>query len=198
VLALLVLALTPAAHSQTMTTAETLGRGKSAVFASANALVVKDYTVLTSDYVQWIHGLNNRVDFYGGLGVTTALGQAQANVSGGANINLVKSRIVSVSSYDLLTTAVHRRNDSSAALFFTSIVVSRNFTAGKTLITPYSGYSWLIPLGTGGVDRLFTPPTTFHNVPLGLAITAGKLTWFVEYNLGRRLRTGGVGIAWGY
>ncbi|MBI4053716.1 MAG: hypothetical protein HY397_00125 [Candidatus Doudnabacteria bacterium] len=180
-----------------MTTAETLGQGKSAFFVSANALFVKDYTTLSNSFAQYIYGVNNRVDLYLGPGVVTAFGQKQAYFSAGANLNLVKSRVASLSSFNLLSTACHRRADASRVLWLSALIVSHNFRLGKLPASGYGGYSVLVPSGPNKEEKLFTPPQTFHNMPLGLSVTLKKLTWFVEYNYGKRQRTIGLGLALG-
>ena len=183
------------ANAQTMVTGDTMGKNKAALFASSNALVVKDYTTLTATTVQYWRGITNRVDAFAGVTLTTALGQQQAGITGGANINLAKTKLVSVSLFNTLSTPLHRRQDASAATWFAAGVVSHTF--GKDGPTTYSGFSATVPIGHTA-DKLFTPPSVIYNVPVGVAIPKGKLLFFVEYDLGRKVQTGGLGVAYGF
>ena len=47
-----------------------------------------------------------------------------------------------------------------------------------------------------GADKLFTPPAALYNVPFGVAIPKGKFLVFMEYDYGRTLQTGGLGLAY--
>lgn len=183
------------ANAQVQVTADTMGKGKTALFVSSNALVVKHYTTLTATTAQYWRGLTNRVDAFVGVTLTTALGQQQAGVTGGANINLLKTKLVSASAFNTLTTPLHRRQDASAAIWFAAGVVSHTF--GKDGPSVYSGFTATVPLGhTEG--RLFTPALPLYNVPMGLAVPKGKWLIFIEYDFGRTLQTGGLGAAYGF
>ncbi len=189
--AITVLLLVTDAFGQTQVTADTMGKGNDAMFISSNALVVKDYGTLTVTTLQYWRGLTNRVDAFAGITLTTAFGQQQASVTGGANINLLKTKLVSVSAFNTLATPLHRRQDASAATWFAAGVVSHDFHVA----TLYTGYSATVPIGHTA-DKLFTPPSVVHNVPVGIAIPKGKLLVFVEYNFGKAVQTAGLGVAY--
>jgi len=184
------------AQAQTLTTAETIGKGKSSVLLASSALVVKDFTTLSFSFVQGVYGVHPKVDLYGGVNVTTALGQAQTSVTGGANINLLKSKVVSVSAFNLLTTPVNRRSDASAATWFLAAVVSRDLHVSKLGLTGYAGYSATVPLGRKLEDKLFTPPSPVYNLPVGVVIPKGKFAIFAEYNYGRTVKAASLGLAY--
>ncbi|PIR97540.1 MAG: hypothetical protein COT91_00850, partial [Candidatus Doudnabacteria bacterium CG10_big_fil_rev_8_21_14_0_10_41_10] len=126
------------AYTQVQITADTSGKGKTAYFAASNALAVKDFTTLSFSSAQYWYGATDRIDVFGGATATTVLGQAQFGAIGGANINLLKSKAVSVSTFNTLSTPLHRRTDSCDVLWFTALVVSRNVRVGKFEFTPYS------------------------------------------------------------
>ena len=177
-------------HCQTMVTADTLGKGKVAGFAASNALIVKDFTTLSLSMGQVWYGANNRVDVFAGVSDTAVFGKHQFATMVGTNINLLKSKAVSISTFHTLSVPMNRRADGTP-LWFASAVVSRNI--GK--VVGYTGYSANVPIG-GSADKLFTPANVVHNIPVGIAIPKGKWIWFVEYNFGKTLQTAGVGISW--
>jgi hypothetical protein len=181
------------ANAQTMVTGDTMGRGKDAMFVSVNALAVKDFTVLTSSTLQYWRGLTNRIDAFAGITATTALGQEQTGVTAGANVNLAKTKLASVSAFNTLTTPLQRRQDASAAIWFAAGVISHTF--GKDGPSVYSGFSATVPVGHTA-DKLFTPASALYNIPVGVAIPKGKWLIFVEYDFGRTLQTGGLGVAY--
>ena len=183
-----------AAHAQTLTTAETIGKGKVSYFAASNALVARGFTTLHYGYGQIVYGLADRVDLYAGPGMITALGQSQMNATGGANINLLK-RGVAISSFNLLTTGVTNRSNSANLLWLNSTVVSRNLEIAERAITIYSGYSFLVPFGPDKKTKLFTPPETTKTIPVGLVIPIKKTAIFVEYNYGTKLQSVSLGFS---
>jgi hypothetical protein len=183
------------ANAQTMVTGDTLGKDKASLFVSSNALVVKDFTVLTASTLQYWRGVTNRVDAFAGATLTTALGQKQAGITGGANINLAKTKQLSVSMFNSLSTPLHRRRDSSAVICFAAGVVSHTFSKDGPSV--YSGFSATVPVGHTA-NKLFTPASALYNIPVGLAIPKGKWLIFVEYDFGRTLQTGGLGSAYGF
>lgn len=193
-LAMLFADLAMLANAQTEVTADTMGKDKTALFVSSNALVVKDFTVLTATTLQYWRGLTDRTDAFVGITLTTALGQKQASVTGGANINLAKTKWASVSLFNMLSTPLQRRQDASAATWFAAGVVSHTF--GKDGPSVYSGFSATVPIGHT-VGKLFTPASALYNIPVGVAIPKGKWLIFVEYDFGRTLQTGGLGAAYG-
>ncbi|MCL5667067.1 MAG: hypothetical protein M1383_04835 [Patescibacteria group bacterium] len=187
---MVLLALTMLANAQTLITADTMGKGKTAAFVSANALMVKDFTTQTFSTAQVWRGVTDRIDVFGGVSETTALGQAQTAISGGANINLLKTKLMNISTFQTVSTPLNRRKDAAAAIWFVAGVVSHDFHAA----TLYGGYSATVPLGHAA-DKLFTPPGVVHNWPIGIAIPKGKFLVFAEYNFGKQVQTGGLGVA---
>jgi hypothetical protein len=195
ILAITAMLFSDVVMGQTLTTAETLGKGNESLFFAGNALIVKDFTTCAYNYGQFLYGLTNRIDLYSGIGATTGLGQTQWSAILGPNVNLVKSKIVSVSNYTTINTGLNNRSQSCPAWVFNSIVVSKNFKLRKQTYTGYSGYSFLVPLGHDKSDKLFTPPKTCKNIPMGLAIPVGKQFLFVEYNYGRDQQMVSLGLA---
>ena len=185
----LIIILAANAHCQIMVTGETLGKGKISYFAAANALRVKDIATLSLSMGQVWYGATDKVDVFGGISDTTAFGQHQFAGMAGANINLLKTKAVAISTFHTLSAPMNRRADGSP-LWFAAVVASRNI--GK--VVGYTGYSASVPLGNSA-DKLFTPASTVHNIPLGVAIPKGKYLVFVEYNFGRRVQTFGIGIS---
>lgn len=184
-------------NAQTLTTAQTIGKGKRAIFFSSNALQVKEFATLGYSYGQAIFGINDRLDLYVGPGFTTVFGRGQASVGVGANTNLLKSDVVSISTYNILSTPLNARRDGSSLLYFSSLVVSKNFKVLGYGFSGYTGYSLLAPIGKNRAEKLFTPPRTFHFVPVGVMFPLGKrFAVFVEYNHGNPLRTKSLGIAY--
>lgn len=179
------------AGAQVQVIADTMGKGKVAGFVTTNAIAVKDFTTLSFSGAQAWYGLARRADVFAGASETVALGQKQTTLGFGGNVNLLKSRMFSLSTFQAFTVPLNRRADASGALWLTSLVASKDL---KKLI-PYVGYAVTIPLGQCK-DKLFTPPEPAHNIPVGLAIPAGKLLIFVEYNFGKKQQIAGVGIAY--
>ncbi len=190
ILALIIIGALKTACGQTMVTAETLGKGKVSYFAAANALRVKDIATLSLSMGQVWYGATDKVDVFGGISDTTAFGQHQFAGMAGANINLLKTKAVAISTFHTLSAPMNRRADGSP-LWFAALVASRNF--GK--LAGYTGYSANIPLGNTA-DKLFTPADVVHNIPVGLAIPKGKWMWFVEYNFGKTTQAFGLGLSW--
>ena len=186
--ALLVLAA--AAPAQTLVTADTLGQGKFSGFAATNALRVKGFTTLGLSMAQVWYGDTDRADVFAGASDTVAFGQHQAALMAGGNLNLLKTKQVSVSTFHALSVPLTRREDACGLSWFAAVVASRSF--GK--LTAYTGYSATIPLGNTA-DKLFTPAQTVHNVPLGVFIPKGKWGLFVEYDYGPRVQAVGVGMS---
>lgn len=171
--------------------ADTMGKGKIAAFVSANAVVMKDFTTASFSNAQLWYGLTNRVDAFVGASEITLLGQEQTAVTIGGNVNLFKSKILSLSSFNTLSAPVNHRADACGTIWFTALVVSKDF---KKLI-PYGGYAVTVPLGQVE-GKLFTPPKLTHNFPLGVMIPKGKFAFFAEYNFGRQQQIGGLAVAY--
>lgn len=183
------------AHSQTLTTAETIGKGKASYLVSSNALIAKDFTTLHYGFAQVVYGVSNRIDLYAGPGVVTALGRDHVNLTAGANINLW-NRGVAVSNFNLFTTGITHREEAARLLWFNSTLVSRNVKVRETALTVYSGYSFLTPYGPGKIDKLFTPPEVFRTVPAGLVVPFKRYAIFTEYNFGGKIKAFSIGLAY--
>jgi hypothetical protein len=189
-LAVLILVFAFEADTQTLNTADTSGKGKAGIFVSSNALFLRDFTVANYSFAYGTYGINNRVDLYGGVSTTTLLGQTQVSAGGGANMNIVKTKLFSVSDYVIASTPITHRADGCGLVVFNSVIVSKSL--GK--VTPYSGFSATIPLGDIQ-NKLFTGASTTYNVPVGIMIPKGKFAYFAEYNFGRAVKTVSVGVA---
>ena len=188
---LMLLGLAMFANAQIQSTAEVLGKGKSALFASLNAYAAKDSDTATTTILQYWRGVTDRVDVFGGINLSTLPGERQTGVNAGANINLVKTSLVSVSAFNMISTPLHRRCDASAATWFAAAIASHDFHVA----TVYGGYSATVPLGHVS-NRSFTSANVIHNFPVGVAIPRGKWTAYVEYNFGRKIQIGGLGVAY--
>lgn len=182
------------AHGQTLTTAETIGKGKVVYFAASNALVAKDFTTLHYGYGQIVYGVSRRIDLYAGPGIVTAFGRSHANATAGANVNLW-NRGVAVSSFNLFTTGIAHRSEAANLLWFNSTIASKNFKIGEKTLTGYSGYSFLAPFGPEKETKLFTPPELTKTVPFGIVVPLKKTAVFFEYNYGRKLQSASIGLA---
>lgn len=178
------------ASGQTMATADTLGKGELAYFATTNALIVKDFTTLNITIVQGCYGLNNRADIFVGASDTTVFGKHQVAGIFGSNITMLKSSVLSISTLHTLSVPITRRAEGTP-LWLASLIASRNM--GK--IVGYVGYSANVPIGKT-VGKLFTPADVIHNIPIGIAIPKGKWIWLAEYNFGKTVQTVGIGISW--
>lgn len=184
----------PMAHAQTLTTAETMGKGKKAIFFSSNVLNARDFATLGYSYAQVVYGLTDRADLYVGPGFITVFDRTQGSMGIGANTNILKSKVVSISTYNLVSLPLNSRRDG-ATLLFSSQVISRTFKISRYSFSGYTGWSFLAPLGRNRAEKLFTPPHTFHFVPLGLMLPLGKrVAVFAEYNHGNPLRTKSFGV----
>ena len=190
ILALIIIGTMKTACGQTMVIAETIGKDKISYFVATNALVVKDFTTLSLSMGQVWYGLNNKVDVFAGASDTAVFGKHQMAGMFGSNINLLKIKNVSISTFHTLSVPVTRRAEGTP-LWFASVIASRNI--GK--VVGYTGYSANIPLGNSA-DKLFTPASPVYNLPVGIAVPKGKYLVFVEYNFGKQVQTVGIGISW--
>jgi len=139
---------------------------------------------------QMWYGLTNKADVFAGASDTAVFGKHQAAAMLGGNINLLKSKAISISTFQVLFIPLNRRADACSTLWFAAFIASKNF--GK--VTGYTGYSANIPIGNTA-DKLFTPAKTVHNLPIGIFIPKGKWGYFVEYNYGPQVQTLGVGVS---
>lgn len=187
---LIFVGMTVFAHSQTLNIAETNGKGKVGMFAASSVLLIRNFTTADYSFAYGVYGINKRTDLYAGVTQTTLIGHTQLATSGGANVNLLKKKGVSLSDYAILSIPLNQRSDSSRLLLFNAVIASRPI--GK--VTPYVGYSATLPLGNTR-DKLFTPASVVHNVPVGIMIPKGKFAYFAEYNFGGAVKTAGFGVA---
>lgn len=178
------------AHPQVLTTAETLGKGKHALLFTENRLFVEGVQ-LNIVYGQYVRGLSHRFDLYASVGASRIFEQNQAYVGVGGNYHFFNFEKVHVSSFNIVSSPLHRHGDSSTVLLNSALVVSRSL--GK--FWAYSGINLLVPIGAK--ERgLFTPATKKTNVPVGASFGWGKSLVFVEGDFGK-LKAVGVGVAFG-
>lgn len=184
-----------AARAQVLISGETGGKKNQAVLITANGLFPKGLRLFNA-YVSYGYGLGKRFDGMISYGNITALGQTQHYAGLGFNANIAKREktFVDVSLFNILTVPLHRRKEASTLLLNSAIVVSRPVTIGQRTVTFYSGVNALIPIGAVK-DKLFTPPETFVNVPIGFSMSLSK-NWifYGEIDPGPNLKTAGVGF----
>lgn len=182
--------------AQVLVTGETGGKGNQTVFLSANGLFPEGLRLFNA-YGQYVYGLNNRVDVLAAYGNISALSQSQQYIGMGWNAHLFKRNrtFVDVSFFNVVTLPLNKRKDASTVLMTPAIVASRPLSiAGKPLAV-YSGISFLVPIGAVK-DKLFTPPETFINIPVGVSIPLGRKWFFyAEVDPGTNLTTTGFGLA---
>lgn len=195
---LIILSLTAVCllHAQAVQIADTIGKGKKVLFVSPSALVVKSFTTLSYSFAQVGYGINDRADVYAGASETVAFGQKQTAIIGGANILLFRTGSVSVSAYNQIGAALNRRSDSATATLYSAVLMSWTLDPKRpNRPTPYTGYSVFLPLGNAG-EKLFTPPKPVHNIPVGVMIPRGNLSFFAEYGFGKKQQTLSVGVGY--
>lgn len=201
------------ASAQLMSAAPTWGKGQTGVLVSSNMLLSAGVPNVNFSFAQVIHGVSDRVDAIAGVGMFSTLGQRQAHAVFGGNVNLYKSRKLSVSTVQVAGVPLNNRNLPSAVWWYPTGVASTEFHSGHTKIEPYGGYTVTVPLGKvkkesgeeGGYAAKehsllpeFTCPDTVQNIPIGAAITRGRVTMYAEYDLpgaGRtKIHAAGIGF----
>ncbi len=191
-----ILAASTQVRAQVLTTAETLGKGKSAVLASENRIFVDDARlhIISGQYVR---GLTNRFDVYGVAGITRTDDEEGTEVitqgwaGGGGNFAVGEWRGFHASIFGVVSIPFNRRHQASDVLVNPAVVVSR--TVIKDRLALYSGVNALVPIGHR--ERgWFTPPDTKVNVPAGGLIMLGKWGIFAEADIGH-LKALGFGLA---
>lgn len=178
--------------AQVLITGETGGKGNQAVLFTVNGLAPEGLRLFNA-YVSYGYAVSDRVGLMATYGNITALGQTQHYAGVGFNAQLLRREksFVDISSFNVLTTPLHRRKEASTLLLNSAIVASRPITSTVTL---YSGINFLIPIGSVR-DELFTPPETFVNVPIGASIRlADKWYFYGEVDAGPNLKTAGIGF----
>ena len=178
------------AGGQVLSTAETLGKGKSAVLASDNVIVPgADISNLNIAYGQFARGLNDRFDLYLSAGATTTDGSTQAWIGGGGNVRLARVRKISVSLFSVATVPLTRRDQACQVLLNPALIVSAPL---GSKLSVYSGVNSLVPIG----DRargIFTPPSTKVMAPIGATYAIGPWGLWAEADFGT-LRAFGAAV----
>ena len=191
VLAACVLTLTAdLAQAQVLSIGETLGRGKSGLLLTDNAIVPGEgIPNLNIFYGEFARGLGDRFDLYLSFGETTTDGETQVWTGGGGNLRLARARKVTFSLFTVASVALTRRDEACQVLWNPALIAS---TPVARQLTVYSGVNSLIPIG----DRergIFTPPSTKVNVPIGATYAIGPWGLWGEVDVGN-LQAVGVGI----
>ncbi len=191
--AVLVCFIARVSKAQVLITGETGGKGSKALLFTANGLAPEGLNLFNT-YVQLGYGIGKKIDLMAAYGNITALGQSQNYAGLGANINIVRREkaLVDVSFFNVLTVPLHRRKESSTLLLNSAIVASRPITSTVTL---YGGINFLVPIGREVKNKLFTPPETFVNVPIGFSMNLSKKwVFYGEVDPGPNLKTAGIGF----
>ena len=191
VLAACVLTLTAdLAQAQVLSIGETLGRGKSGLLLTDNAIVPGEgIPNLNIFYGEFARGLSDRFDLYLAFGETTTDGETQVWTGGGGNLRLARAGKVTFSLFTVASVALTRRDEACQVLWNPALIAS---TPVARQITVYSGVNSLIPIG----DRergIFTPPSAKVNVPIGATYAIGPWGLWGEVDVGN-LQAVGVGI----
>jgi len=191
VLAACVLTLTAdLAQAQVLSIGETLGRGKSGLLLTDNAIVPGEgIPNLNIFYGEFARGLGDRFDLYLSFGETTTDGETQVWTGGGGNLRLARAGKVTFSLFTVASVALTRRDEACQVLWNPALIAS---TPVARQLTVYSGVNSLIPIG----DRergIFTPPSTRVNVPIGATYAIGPWGLWGEVDVGN-LQAVGVGI----
>ena len=191
VLAACVLTLTAdLAQAQVLSIGETLGRGKSGLLLTDNAIVPGEgIPNLNIFYGEFARGLGDRFDLYLSFGETTTDGETQVWTGGGGNLRLARAGKVTFSLFTVASVALTRRDEACQVLWNPALIAS---TPVARQLTVYSGVNSLIPIG----DRergIFTPPSAKVNVPIGATYAIGPWGLWGEVDVGN-LQAVGVGI----
>jgi len=191
VLAACVLTLTAdLAQAQVLSIGETLGRGKSGLLLTDNAIVPGEgIPNLNIFYGEFARGLGDRFDLYLSFGETTTDGETQVWTGGGGNLRLARARKVTFSLFTVASVALTRRDEACQVLWNPALIAS---TPVARQLTVYSGVNGLIPIG----DRergIFTPPSAKVNVPIGATYAIGPWGLWGEVDVGN-LQAVGAGI----
>ena len=188
--ALLFVLLAGPVGAQVLTTADTLGKGKSGLLVSDNVIMPGDGIAhLNIAYVEFVHGLSDRFDLYLSGGETTTDGATQGWAGGGGNVRLARIGKAAVSLFAVAAVPFNRRDQACRLLLNPAIVVSGPITSRLSL---YSGVNTLVPIG----DRargIFTPPSAKINVPIGAMSSLGPWGIWGEIDVGT-LNAVGVGV----
>ncbi len=191
--------LAAALQAQTLNVPTTSGTDKVTAFIGPNLILTEGLPKVAFSYGCVAYGINNRVDAYGCVTHTTTTGRTQFTATPGFNVNFIKSKYGNLGTFQLLNVPVNRRGDG-AVTYFAALLGSWDLKVKKFAYSPYVGLSSLVPLGQAA-GKLFTPPDPVLNVPVGIAVPVGKLTFLAEYGIPVRFRgsatkTVGVGLAY--
>jgi hypothetical protein len=188
--AAVLLLLAAAADAQVLSTAETLGKGKSGLLLSDNLIVPGDNIAhLNIAYAEFARGLSDRFDLYLAAGETTTEGSTQTWIGGGGNLRLARIGKLSLSLFNVASVPLNRRGEASLVLWNPALIASAPLTAKLAV---YSGVNALVPIGER--ERgYFTPPSNKVNVPIGATVALGAWGVWGEADFGT-LNTVGLGI----
>ena len=181
--------------AQVLITGENGGKGSQAVMVSANLIQPDDFGKLTNFWVQYGHGLTNRVDAFASYGNITVFGRSQHYVAVGSNIGLLRRPRagVDVALYNNATFSLNHRTQGSPVLLISALIASRPFQAAAHTVTPYGGVTRLSPIGKAD-DPVFTSASAVHTGIAGISVSFGKVILFAEFNPGRAQHSGGTGL----
>jgi hypothetical protein len=178
--------------AQVLSTAETLGKGTSALLFSDNVIVPGgDVANLNIAYGQYARGLHERFDLYLSTGATTTEGSTQAWIGGGGNLRLVRIRKMSVSLFTIATVPLTHRDKACLVLLNPALIVSAPL---NTKLSVYSGVNSLVPIGERARGS-FTPPSTKVNAPIGATYARGRWGLWGEADFGT-LRAFGAALTY--
>src|SRR5262249_13757736 len=188
--AALALLISARASGQVLSTAETLGKGKSAVLLTDNVIVPgAGIDNLNIAYGEYARGLHDRFDLYLSAGATTTEGSTQAWIGGGGNLRLARIRRIAVSLFGVASVPLTHRDQACDVLLNPAVIVSAPIGAKLSI---YSGVNSLVPIG----DRargVFTPPSAKVNAPIGATYALGAWGLWGEADFGT-LRAFGIGV----
>ena len=200
--AALLMLISQQTSAQVLSTAETLGKGTSAVLFSDNVIVPGEgIDDLNIAYGQYARGLHARFDLYLSSGATTTEGLTQVWIGGGGNVRLARIRKVSVSLFTIATVPLTHRDDACLVLLNPALIVSAPLGAKVSI---YSGVNSLVPIGdpkqSGSGGRrtsvaIFTPPSAKVNAPIGATYAIGHWGLWGEADFGT-LRAFGAAVTY--
>lgn len=179
------------AGAQVLTTADTLGKGKSGILLTDNVIVPGDGIAhLNIGYAEFARGVSDRFDLYLSGGETTTEGSTQWWAGGGGNLRLARVRKAAVSLFAVAAIPLNHRDQACTLLLNPAIVVSAPVSARLTV---YSGVNMLVPIGERA-RGIFTPPSTKVNLPIGATYAIGAWGLWGEADFGT-LGAAGIGVS---
>ena len=174
---------------QMVNTADSLGKGNSITTFSSSYISAPDFWQKYHFLAESI-GINKQTDLIAGVGVTTlktAEGEkanTQHNLFGGAKYNLYdKAPLPKISLLGILSTPLDKRREGSLTLY-SALIASKNLKGKKIDITPYAGFTSLIPLSNPEGKR-FAPPSPQQSISAGVYKPVNpQVALYAEFNLG--------------